>query len=346
MLLGDGMSMQTIAATRAFMGGEEIKLSFEDWPHFGLAKTYAVDYQVSDSANTATAYLSGVKGNFLTIGVNGHVRLNDCEGSSDTNKYVYSIAKWAQDQGKATGFVSNSRVTHASPAGVYAHTANRYWENDQEIRASHCDPAHIEDIAQQLVYNDVGRNLQVALGGGRREFRNWDVLDERGARGTRSDGRDLIEEWVQERRNRGNASYVWNKAQLNAVDLNQTDFLLGMFDASHCPYHRDIERNGLQETVPTLKEMTVAAMQLLSKRSEGYFLFVESARIDMAHHGTWARLALEEMEEFSHLADSVKQMINLNDTLLVVTSDHSHVMSYNGYSVGVCYIYNWETRIY
>lgn len=61
LLLGDGMSLQTIAAARMYLGGEEVSLPFEQWPHFGMARTYSVDRQVSDSANTATAYLHGVK---------------------------------------------------------------------------------------------------------------------------------------------------------------------------------------------------------------------------------------------------------------------------------------------
>lgn len=249
------------------------------------------------------------------------------------------MAKWAQDQCKATGFVTTSRVTHASPSGVYAHTAQRDWENDQEIRDSNCDPLKVQDIAQQLVYSDVGRHLQVAMGGGRREFRNTTVVDETGSPGFRSDGRDLIEEWIKERSARGNASYVWNKSQLNKLNLNETDFLLGMFGASHCPYHEDIERNGLQDVAPTLTEMTMTAIKLLSRRPEGYFLFVESAQIDLAHHINWARLALEETREFSHLVETVRKMTNESDTLIVVTADHSHVMSYNGYSV---YFWLWN----
>lgn len=40
MFLGDGMSLATVAATRAYLGGEELSLSFEDFPHFGLSKVF------------------------------------------------------------------------------------------------------------------------------------------------------------------------------------------------------------------------------------------------------------------------------------------------------------------
>lgn len=65
-------------------------------------QTYNVDKQVSDSASTATAYLTGVKANYKTLGVDGTVTYKDCTTITDTNK-VHSIVKWAQEAGKRTG---------------------------------------------------------------------------------------------------------------------------------------------------------------------------------------------------------------------------------------------------
>lgn len=64
------------------------------------------------------AYLSGVKGNFGTIGVNGKVKKHDCNAGPDNkSKYTESIGKWAYEAGKSIGLVTTTRVTHASPAG-------------------------------------------------------------------------------------------------------------------------------------------------------------------------------------------------------------------------------------
>ena len=118
--LGDGMSIPTLAAARMYLGqqngqsGEESKLFFEDFPDVGLAKTYCVDKQVSDSASTATAYLCGVKANYGTLGVTAAVDYNDCDESIDTQNHVDSIMVWAQKAGKGTGIVTTTRVTHAS----------------------------------------------------------------------------------------------------------------------------------------------------------------------------------------------------------------------------------------
>lgn len=247
-----------------------------------------------------------------------------------------SIAKWAQDSCKATGFVTTSRITHASPAGVYAHIANREWENDAAVLEDNCDPKRTPDIARQFIEDDVAKNLKVVLGCGRREFRNKTIIDEEGKPGNRLDGRDLIAEWLKEHnRNGKNASFVWNKKALQMVDLEKTDYLLGMFEASHCMYDIDIHNENLTHSEPSLMDMTEIAIKRLSMEPEGFFLFVESARIDQAHHETWTRTALDETKVFSQVVDRVRKMTNGTNTLLVVTSDHSHVMTYNGYPVKI-----------
>jgi alkaline phosphatase len=66
-----------------------------------------------------------------------------------------------KDAGKSTGVVTTARVTHASPAGTYAHIANRDWENDNEVMLSEQDPTKCADIAKQLVLYDPGKNIKV-----------------------------------------------------------------------------------------------------------------------------------------------------------------------------------------
>ncbi|KAM7348585.1 membrane-bound alkaline phosphatase-like [Cochliomyia hominivorax] len=333
LFLGDGMSIHTVTAARSYMGDASKQLVFEKFPYVGLSKTFCVDKQVPDSASTATGYLTGVKGNYGTIGVNAQVTRFDCELGQDESLHTQSIAKWAQDSGKWTGLVTTARVTHASPAGVYAHTANRDWENDAKIFNDSCDPFKNLDIARQLVEWPVGQNLRVILGGGRRNFLNETELDETELPGQRLDGRNLIEEWlsIKEQENK-RAAYVSNKNDLNNLDLENTDYLMGLFASSHCPYHGDLERDNLKETVPSLSEMTEKAIELLQRSENGYFLFVEGARIDMAHHDTRARRSMEETVEFNKAVEMALKLTSQEDTLIVVTSDHSHTMTINGYA--------------
>lgn len=218
--LGDGMSMPTLAAVRPYLGGEEKSYSFEKFPSVGMSKTYCVNYQVADSATTATAYLNGVKANMGTIGVSAKVRFANCTESQYTKEYTTSIAKWALDAGKSAGIITTTRVTHASPAGCYAHTAERNWENDAEVKKGGCDPSKVEDIAKQLMDGDVGSKFQVILGGGRREFRDKKISDEVEGRGKRLDGRNMIDEWLKKNSGYDQRAYVWNTVSCHFDDTN------------------------------------------------------------------------------------------------------------------------------
>lgn len=205
------------------------------------------------------------------------------------------------------------------------------------MRAGKCDPKQTLDIARQLVEGDVGKKFKVILGGGRREFRDKSTYDEENNQGKRGDGKDLIDTWLKDHNQNGNASYVWNKQGLNAIDSSRTDYLLGLFDSDHCLYNFEIDEKKLTESKPRLSEMTEAAIKLLNKDTNGYFLFVEGAKIDMAHHETWARAALEDTKEFSNAVLKAVELTNSDETLIIVTADHAHTMTYNGYSV--CNIY-------
>lgn len=342
MFLGDGMSVHTLTATRAFIKDVSTELSFEKFPYFGLSRTYCVNKQVPDSACTATAYLSGVKGNYGTIGVNAKVQRFDCTTASDKSTHTESIASWAQKSNKSSGLVTTARVTHASPAGVYAHTANRNWENDFSVKSNNCSTDLNPDIAVQLLENPEGRNLKVVFGGGRGEFRDVNARDEEGRPGFRTDGRDLIKEWLSLKRDHGQTSkYVWSKKGLNNINLEKTDYLLGLFTQDHNPFHGDRKREMLEDSIPSLTEMTVAAIKMLQKDDNGFFLFVEGARIDMAHHEAKARKALEDTEQFANAVQAARDMTSEEDTLIIVTSDHTHTMTINGYPVSILNLFCW-----
>lgn len=120
-----------------------------------------MDTQVADSACSATAYLGGVKANEGTVGVSAAVGRVDCEAVKNESNRVHSIAKWAQEAGKRTGLVTTTRVTHASPAGIYAHVADRGWEDDVSLSADGQNLTECIDIARQLIFGETGRHLNV-----------------------------------------------------------------------------------------------------------------------------------------------------------------------------------------
>lgn len=108
------------------------------------------------------------------------------------------------------------------------------------------------------------------------------------------------------------------------------DAVLGLFDDSHMKYNHQID--GISDSIPTLSEMTMKAIEILSKNKNGFYLFVEGARIDMAHHATKAHTALDETAEFAKTIKMAVDELGDEDTLHVVTADHSHTMSYAGYA--------------
>lgn len=331
--LGDGLSIPTITAARIYQGqlanrtGEEEQLFFETFPYTGLSKTYCTDVQVADSACTATAYLTGVKTNIRCIGVSAAVKVADCEAAKIPANRPSSVLKWAQDAGMATGIVTTTRVTHASPAGTYAHVPFRDMECDADVVRRKLDPVSCNfDIAKQLVYDEPGKNIKVIMGGGRNKFLPRNITLSRHGNGSRLD-EDLVQRWKEDKASRkAKADYVTNVNDLKNLNLDEVDYLLGLFAPEHLDYH--LYKNLSQ---PTLEEMTETAIKILQKHPKGFFLFVEGGQIDFGHHETRAHKALDETVEFAKAIKKANDMTSEEDTLIVVTADHAHTMSISGY---------------
>ena len=338
MFLGDGMSHPSITSARIYMGGEEKKLSFEHFPYTASSKTYCVDKQVSDSACTATAYLHGVKANDATIGLSARATRTNCADSSDPSKRTESIASWAMKAGKDAGFVTTTRATHASPAGIYAHTTDRDWENNQAVTQDNCDAMIVDDIGEQLIYNEVSKGLKVMMAGGSKNLIDSSYTMH-GSIGNRTDGKNLIDEW---KALHPTGIFVDNKQAMMSVN-SSVDKLFAVFNHDHIPYNLDIERDRLQNSMPSLTDMTLKAIDILSKNENGYFLFVEGGRIDHGHHKNEAKYAIDETAEFSKAIEAAMKMIDTEETLVVVTADHGHVMTIAGYAVSLVFI-NSEFR--
>ncbi|CAB3230331.1 unnamed protein product [Arctia plantaginis] len=85
-------------------------------------------------------------------------------------------------------------------------------------------------------------------------------------------------------------------------------------------------------TEPTLAELTETAIKILRRNNKGIFLFVEGGRIDHGHHDNRVQFALDETVQLSEAVKRAAGLLSQDDTLIVVTADHAHVMSINGYS--------------
>lgn len=332
LFVGDGMSLTTVAAARILEGqrrgepGEENRLSFEDFPATALSRTYSTDRQTSDSASTMTAMVAGAKTRSGLISVGQASPRGNCEASKP--QALATVVELAETAGLATGVVTTTRITHATPAAAYAHSPERDWEGDADLTAE-ARQAGCPDIASQLVDFSFGDGIEVAMGGGRSNFLPAGAADPEYPEfpGRRLDGRDLLEEWKVRH---ADGSYVWNASQLRALDLASTHRLLGLFQPDHLHYEN--ERAGDRSGEPSLAEMTRTAITILKKNPKGFLLIVEGGRIDHAHHAGNAFRALNDTIAFSDAVRVAAGETSEADTLIVVTADHSHTLSFAGYA--------------
>ncbi len=330
LFVGDGMGISTITAARILEGqlrgenGEENLLSFEKLPYSALSKTYSVNQQVSDSAPTMTAMVTGVKTKDAMLSVNQFAERGNYKTVSGNELPTFlEIAKRA---GKSVGLVTTTRITHATPAACYAHSPERDWESDADL-PSEARNANFPDIARQLIEFQIGGGIDVALGGGREQFLPQEMADFAGNTkfGNRLDERNLIKEWT----NKTSGTFVWNRAQFDAVVPATTKRLLGLFNHSHMEFEHDRVQQNADE--PSLSEMTVKAIEILAQNEKGFFLMVEGGRIDHGHHNGNAFRALTETIEFSRAIEIALKKIDLEETLVIVTADHSHTLTLSGY---------------
>jgi alkaline phosphatase len=329
--IGDGMGVSTLTAARIFEGqqqgldGESYVAQMDRLPYTALVKTYSHDTQVADSAPTATALVAGVKTKNGVIGVGPEATENDCAATAPYK--VQSLFELAEDKGYATGVVSTATITHATPASTYAHVAQRDWEVDSNMPDA-AKAAGCTDIARQMIEWPHGNGLEVMLGGGRVHFFPSSTMDTEypSIKGKRADGKDLTAIWKAAN---PQGEYVWNSAGFAAVDPKKATKLLGLFEPSHMQFEADRAAAGGKE--PSLAEMTTKAIAMLSKNGKGYVLMVEAGRIDHAHHAGNARRALQDTVALNQALKAAVDSVDLKDTLIVVTSDHSHTFTMSGY---------------
>jgi alkaline phosphatase len=323
--LGDGMGMTTMTAARIYSVGEDGELTMDTLPETAFVKTFSNDAQVTDSAPSMAAYMTGVKMNNEVLSMsadtvaidplldtNRNKLANNCGTKNGTP--VTTLVELAKSAGLSAGVVTTTRITHATPAATYSHICHRDLEND---------------IAAAAVPGGVGYNsalgaggLDVLMGGGKQFF----IPFKDG--GKRSDGRDLIVEMKAK-----NYTYASNGSQFNAIDGTKTERLFGLFTPSHMSY--DLDRDAAKE--PSLADMTTKAMDVLSRNSKGYVLVVEGGRIDHALHETTAKKALQDTVAFDNAIKAALAKAKLSDpelknTLIVVTADHDHTLVLNGYA--------------
>ncbi|MEQ9505494.1 MAG: alkaline phosphatase [Hyphomonas sp.] len=330
LFVGDGMGISTITAARIYAGqsagvdGESYHLAMDDLDYSALSKTYSHNFQIADSAGTAVAMVSGIKTLSGVLGVDSNVSYGNCASVPGTE--VDTLFELAARAGLSTGLVSTARVTHATPAAAYAKAPLRDWEADSDMKGASSDTC--KDIARQLIEWPEG-SFDIVLGGGRSKFLTKETPDPEydGKTGDRTDGRNLTEEWAAKS---DQHKVVFDKAGFDATDFTTGVKVLGLFEPSHMQFELDREADTAGE--PHIAELTAAAITRLSQNDDGYVLMVEGGRIDHAHHGGNAIRALEDTMAFDAAIATALEMTNPEDTLIIVTADHSHTLTIAGYA--------------
>ncbi len=214
--LGDGMGITTLTAVRIYAVGEDCQLPIDQLPESAFVRTFSEVAQVTDSAPSMGAYMTGVKMKNEVISMQtGTIAVEPNQTGNHqcgTNPQIQNkqdtqtLLELAKARGWGTGVVTTTRITHATPASTYAHICHRDAENDI---ASQLVPSSQGDIYQR--YNvKLKDGVDVILGGGKRQF----LPKDQG--GERIDQRNLIAEMQQ-------AGYrmVYDQTQLSEMKLGK-----------------------------------------------------------------------------------------------------------------------------
>lgn len=305
-IIGDGLSVahRTSARimSRGMTGGKaDGRLAMDDLDHMAFIGTSSTHSIATDSANTASAYMTGHKSRVNALGVYA-----DRTPDSLDDPRVETIAEaLRRTTNKAIGIVSNSELQDATPAAVVAHTRRRG------------DKAEITGMFHEVL-------PEVMLGGGSAYFLNAEVPGSK-----RKDDKDYIQLFRD-------AGYAIATTREELAAGTNAGRLLGLFHTGNMDTWLD--RNQLRKgTVdkfpdqPGLVEMTAAALDQLSRNEDGFFLMVEAASVDkMSHPMDWERAVLDTIE-LDHTVALARDFAARNpDTLVVLTGDHTHGLSLIG----------------
>ncbi len=332
LLIGDGMGANHIEATRKYLSEE---LSFQSWQGYWMS-TYPIDgsydpgqawddfYYVTqnttDSAAAATAMFTGIKTANRRISV-----------SADGQTRLYSLTDKARSLGKAVGVVTSVYGSHATPGAWYAHNddrSNGYAIADEGLWG---DPNTTGDYTQNAAYDGGHGNslppVDVFIGSGHPSWDGGDYINF-----------PILEKLVEENSDSGDSIFTEQIAGLEeageiliqSASDPQISRLIALYGGSegHIDYQL-ADGSGKNPEIPSLAEMTKAALQVLTRDTDGFVLLVEGGAIDWASHANNMDQMIGEMVDFNNAVQVVKEWVSSSDnesswnnTLVIVTGDH------------------------
>lgn len=276
LLIGDGMGVSSVGGAYYWNGG----LRMMEIADFGVVTTHAVDYLVNDSAATATAMATGFRSKKKAVGnvwKDGKLQPSP------------SVLERAEAVGKATGIVTTTAFTHATPAAFYAHQDQRY-ETAPIV-------ADFVSMPQRIDGSD---GVDVFVAGGQKN------LDDATKQQLIAAGYTLADSWPTEPADKLLATLAEDGLAPATLRLNDDD-----------------------PGTPTLQEMTTFALDRLQQDEDGFFLLVEGGQIDWRlHEGRHNASIFAEVVDFDGAVGAALDFAaEYPDTLVIVTSDHDHTMT-------------------
>lgn len=313
LMIGDGMGPQqlgllqsyaTLAPNSRYQGQPTAMQQLMTQGKFLLSDTSPHNALVVDSACSATQLATGVASGSEMIGL-------DHLGNP-----VETLLQKAKRGGKLTGLISDTRITHATPAAFAAHQPHRSLEANiaVDLLANHVDlmlsgglgfflPANTSIDTESTEFTAIAKRIQ-STGQSLRSRRN--------------DERNLLLEAQQQ-----GYQLAFDRQQMLA---SQQLPLLGLFANSgmeNAIHYHQLRDSGVERQQPSLKEMTVKALELLSQHPDGFVLMVEGGQIDWAGHNNDVGSMLHELLRFDEAIQAVVDWVqDRDDTLVVVTADH------------------------
>ncbi len=268
LMIGDGMGISQITAGMYLNGN---KLNLEEFKYIGLQKSYSSSDLVTDSGAAATAFACGKK------------TYNGAIGVDKKGKPSQSILEESALNGLSTGLVVTSSITHATPAGFYAHQKKREM---------------MEEIAADLSKSE---GLDFFVGGGKKYFDQ------------RKDQQNLVEQLTKS----GFAISTYLDKDFKNLAIIDPGKKFGYFSADGEPLPFSQGRDYL---VPASRS---AIDYLSKQEEKGFFLMIEGSQIDWGGHANDSKYITSEMIDFDNAIGAVLDFAKQDgQTLVIVTADH------------------------
>jgi alkaline phosphatase len=327
-LISDGCGYNQVDAASLYQYGQTGMQIYEKFPVIYAMSHYPADghgydpklawsdfdyikRKTTDSAASATTMASGVKTK------NGLVGLNP------DGQVIENIVERVEKFGKATGVVSSVQISHATPACFVVHNKSR--RNYQEISSSMIKDSGLEVImgCGHPGYDNDGQpssDMEYRFVGGEDV---WKALSE-GMIGNDSDGDGDKDPWT----------LIQDQTEFQKLMSGPTpNRVIGVPKvASTLQQSRDGDETAdafsvpFTKNVPTLEEMTTAALNVLDEDPDGFFLMVEGGAVDWAGHANQPGRVIEEEIDFNRSIEAVVVWIEKNsswdETLVIITGDH------------------------